>query len=662
MQEPWMNSSKEEDVPLPSAPSLPHVEETPEDLRPPIVELSQPEGKAELHDLRLHAEIHLATAFVCMKGRFHTDKVRSGQYVLAVPMSEDGIVTSCTLHINPPASGRHPERYIDTIVTEAAGQGGESVQAKKTDVSDYLPSVFRVPCDINQGDFVEFEVNYTESLLFDHESGMYYLQIPLGYSSEGGLEKGLPPGVPLQNICRLTASINAWGCDWMAHPEAIPMAAMGEQAGGKEIWLTSVAGDWNRKDAMIMYRLRKPKIEWSFMIEDRLVPCYIPHGAPPGTGDMMVAGKNNMYNPDPNLRSFAVVINPPQRMPGQTGCYARKIVFILDKSYSMSGDPIESAKDALIFAMQTLKPPAAHFPGDMFTIIAFSHIVTPWGDGQLVTATPEKVGQALEYIKSIQPDGATNISEPIKLAYNILNQSATFSHLPFIVLATDGCVHDEARIIDFAISQQNFANKELAQPRVLSFGIGPYCNASFLRTLSRLCRGHFLSAYDTSAGTLKSRMKRLIAMATGPLLTGITLKAPGGRPFVPLCQEVIPFPIPDLTTGAPVLVCGRILAQNLPPEVSIEGQLWDGTTFCSMTRPCPTYAPVARLFMKQLLDFYVAQFWIATMNRKEEEARRYQQQAVETSCAYNMPCALTTTVAAPMTPAEYHKHQTNQQK
>ena len=77
------------------------------------------------------------------------------------------------------------------------------------------------------------------------------------------------------------------------------------------------------------------------------------------------------------------------------------------------------------------------------------------------------------------PRGGTDIQTPLMWSLDLLNaQSAVGFNgapiMPFVVLLTDGCVRNEREICDLA-------EKRCQRTRVLTFGIGPYCNWYFLK-------------------------------------------------------------------------------------------------------------------------------------------------------------------------------------
>lgn len=151
-------------------------------------------------------------------------------------------------------------------------------------------------------------------------------------------------------------------------------------------------------------------------------------------------------------------VTPPEINATQT--FGRKVVFVLDKSGSMAGEPIDAARQALCVGIQSLND------NDFFTIIAFSErqyyfsqvlvrvrptlffIIFYFNKKTLnAQATDQSRGQAMLWVQSINAGGLTDILTPLRAAINIMSLPAAelipVSSVPFIFLVTDGAVENE---------------------------------------------------------------------------------------------------------------------------------------------------------------------------------------------------------------------------
>jgi hypothetical protein len=175
--------------------------------------------------------------------------------------------------------------------------------------------------------------------------------------------------------------------------------------------------------------------------------------------------------------SFILMVTPPS--PDKiTGTFKRNFVFILDRSGSMSGTPYEEAVRALQAALGTLRQ------GDGFTLVAFDNKMESWTP-DIVAATPQSVNDCLAWARTHGPQrGMTDIGTPLNWALQLLNKY-NLQSLCFAVLLTDGCVANEREICAPLTSKESL----LGNSRILTFGIGAYCNWYFLKTLALLGRG-----------------------------------------------------------------------------------------------------------------------------------------------------------------------------
>ena len=393
-------------------------------------------GNATLTKLNIHVEVHVATAFVAVSGSFRVpqDQIASADpYHFILPLTEEGVMTSATLHTNPThihPRGPSPEMYWESIVGEA-----ETGSAAVASHSEYDPSVTKLPINVLPGDVVCFDVTYMQPLVYDHNTFLYTLLIPLG-KRRGSYGEYFGYGTTMADVCQVSCHLHANGAQWVPVIESIPMATAGLGNGSAmNTWIHSVAGDWDNKDLYVSYRLMNQTVSATLLVQDTTMQYQTPPALSPElvavidkTGFVKSSAHNMVA---PGTTPLTIVLNPPAVPAGQTGRFARSVVFILDKSGSMSGGPLNSAIQALNSALAGLQFPDASFPGDSFAIIAFNNEfieICP-----LTTATALSIEEAQGLVQSIQAGGTTNIHEPIKRAFNILSDCGRAS-LPFVVL------------------------------------------------------------------------------------------------------------------------------------------------------------------------------------------------------------------------------------
>lgn len=178
-----------------------------------------------------------------------------------------------------------------------------------------------------------------------------------------------------------------------------------------------------------------------------------------------------------NRGSFVLFVTPPTANTANK-FFNRNIIFLLDRSGSMTGEPFAEATKALIIAIESLQP------GDKFSIVAFDHDQRIFSDSVL-EASERQFDRARKWIELQAPvGGGTDIQTPLTWALQVLNSQVdkASQHLSCVVLITDGCVSEERNIV-------NRISKSIGESRIYTLGIGSYCNWFFLKILAQVGRG-----------------------------------------------------------------------------------------------------------------------------------------------------------------------------
>ena len=214
----------------------------------------------------------------------------------------------------------------------------------------------------------------------------------------------------------------------------------------------------------------------------------------------------------------------------------RELVFVIDTSGSMHGDPLDQAKAAVIAALKRLNPE------DRFNVIQFNS-VTHALYKQPVEASVANVARAFHYVSALESDGGTEMAPALDLA---LTGGAPDSHLQQVVFLTDGAVGNEEALFKIVAER-------LEQRRLFTVGIGAAPNSHFMRRAAELGRGSF--THIGKLDEVAARMEALFAKLENPALTDIRVgwpNAAGKR------VETYPSPLPDLYAGEPVTFSARL--------------------------------------------------------------------------------------------------------
>src|SRR5437867_4810768 len=228
---------------------------------------------------------------------------------------------------------------------------------------------------------------------------------------------------------------------------------------------------------------------------------------------------------------FTLILQPPERVTAED-VTPKELVFVLDTSGSMSGTPIEKAKETMKLALDNL------YPYDTFNLITFSgdeHILFP----EPVPATKENLAKARAFLETREGSGGTEMMKAIKAS---MDPSDAQDHVRIVVFMTDGYVGNDMEIIGEVQKHPN--------ARVFSFGIGSSVNRFLLDGMAKYGRGEVEYVALNDDGSAAAR--RFHERVRNPLLTDITVDWNG----LPVA-DVYPKQIPDLFGARPVILSGR---------------------------------------------------------------------------------------------------------
>jgi len=229
---------------------------------------------------------------------------------------------------------------------------------------------------------------------------------------------------------------------------------------------------------------------------------------------------------------FSILIEAPV-LTDEESVTPREMVFVLDCSGSMRGEPLRASKMFMRKALRGLRPT------DRFRIIRFSDAATEFSQTPLA-ATKPNISHGLRYIDSLQGSGGTEMSSGIIQA---LIQPGEEGVMRIVSFLTDGYIGDDAGIIELI-------NTHLGESRLMAFGVGSAPNRYLLSEMGRVGRG--FSRYLDPTDDYDSVTNDLVARLQSPVLTDINIDWKGLKP-----TDVYPRRIPDLFAGQSVRIQGR---------------------------------------------------------------------------------------------------------
>lgn len=262
---------------------------------------------------------------------------------------------------------------------------------------------------------------------------------------------------------------------------------------------------------------------------------------------------------------FSLMILPPAELR-QLPRMPLEFVFTLDVSGSMSGRPIEQAKQAMLYAMQRMSPE------DRFQVVKFADNAEQMAP-QPVPATPGNIDRAMRYVSSMSAGGGTMMLDGMRRSLDFPRDPERMRVVAFL---TDGFIGNEAEILG---AMHNW----IGDSRVFSFGVGSGPNRFLLNHMAKLGRGAV--GYVSLNENPDEVMAKFFDRVSHPAMTDVRIDF--GNMAV---RDIYPRQIPDLFVGRPILLTG-VFAGEMDGTVRITGRV-NGETR-SLTVPIRRADPLA---------------------------------------------------------------------
>ncbi len=258
-----------------------------------------------------------------------------------------------------------------------------------------------------------------------------------------------------------------------------------------------------------------------------------------------VAPKAALFTEEKNGDTYAMIMMlPPNSEKHET--LNKEIVYVIDTSGSMGGQSIMQARTALELALTRLKP------GDRFNVIQFNSQTSKLFK-QSEWVTPESLQQAINYVRSLNARGGTEMATALRTA--LANQDEN-NDLRQVIFLTDGSIGNEQALFEII---QN----KLGRSRLFTIGIGSAPNSHFMQRAANFGRG--THTYIGKLDEVQARMRALFEKIESPVLKDISID------WTQTNMEIWPQKIIDLYQGEPLLITAK--TNQALGEVKVTGQV-----------------------------------------------------------------------------------------
>jgi Ca-activated chloride channel family protein len=502
-----------------------------------------PEGLIPLPVLA--TDVDLQVTGILVRGRltqrFHNVTGELIEAVYMFPLPEEAAVHRMEMRIG--------SRVIKAIVQERAEAKRTYVQARNEGrkaalVEQERPNLFTTSAaNIEPGETIEVVLEYVDEVAW--RDGEFGLRFPLTFTPRYSPAESVPEQV---SCAPFVATAEAPSARVRVRIDAgVDLSDVISRTHSIDTFLDGDTWDVVPSDETIPAD-RDFELGWKPLVEDRPEAALFVEDRTDGRYGMLM-------------------LVPPETGTADWGL-PTETLFVVDRSGSMAGPSIHQAREALLAALDRLRPE------DAFDILAFDNEIHPFADG-FRPATADNLERAREWIRRLDSGGGTEIFPALLEAIARTSRSES-DRVQRIVFMTDGAVSNEQALFDRIAAG-------LGRARLHTVGIGHAPNGYLMRKMASFGRGvcELLAVGSDTDNRIAAFLERI----DRPVMSDVTLHWEGVTP-----EETYPARLPDLYPGKPLLVSfklsdgpgGGVLpasfapASVTAPRVTLNGRLRDG--------------------------------------------------------------------------------------
>ncbi|RVE73215.1 hypothetical protein OJAV_G00047930 [Oryzias javanicus] len=307
----------------------------------------------------------------------------------------------------------------------------------------------------------------------------------------------------------------------------------------------------------------------------------------------------------------------------------KNVVFVIDRSGSMSGRKMQQTRIALVKILSDLAEE------DFFGLITFDSEILTWKK-ELVQATAENVETAQAFARNIQDRGATDINAALIEGAKMLTRYKREGSASILILLTDG--DPTTGVTNRVKIQENVKRVIAGNFPLYCLGFGFDVSFEFLQKLSLMNDGVARRIYEDSDADLQ--LKGFYEEVANPLLTDVTMIYEGGA-------NLTQTNFSQYYNGSEIVVAGQILdnnVENFNPQV-VAISVRSKVTFSEGdTGPDPNENTSDSVLQRVWAYLTVKQLLKKELLLSGNEKQKVKDEALELSLKYSFVTPLTSMV------------------
>ncbi|NUO49510.1 MAG: VWA domain-containing protein [Polyangiaceae bacterium] len=247
----------------------------------------------------------------------------------------------------------------------------------------------------------------------------------------------------------------------------------------------------------------------------------------------------------PGSKGFFTLTVEPPLIDVDTAIGKREVLFVVDVSGSMAGQPLALSKRTLALALSKLRPT------DTFDVLTFSN-----GTGRAFEAprpaNEASISEALAFVDRMQAGGGTFFVDAIGSALS--PQTGDSDRHRYVFFVTDGFVSADDLILRETRKLVQAFEKAGRKAKVFTLGVGPAPNRALLSSIAQEGKG--AAVYVSTRETPERAVSSFFRYIDHPVLRDVTIDWGTLQ-----ATDLLPAELPDLLASRPLVIHGRFLGE-----------------------------------------------------------------------------------------------------
>ncbi|MEX2317177.1 MAG: VIT domain-containing protein [Pirellulales bacterium] len=264
------------------------------------------------------------------------------------------------------------------------------------------------------------------------------------------------------------------------------------------------------------------------------------------------------HRPKEGDAGYFLLLASPEIKAAEEKPVPKTVIFVVDRSGSMSDEKMNQARDALKFVLNNLRE------NDLFNIVAYDSEIQSFRP-ELEKFNDTTRAAAIGFADNLYAGGSTDIDGALRRALGMISDSSRPTYVLFLTdgLPTAGETNESAIV-------KHTEELNRVRAHVFAFGVGYDVNS---RLLDRLARANFgLSQYVRPKENIEASVSALYRKISAPVMTDVALKIDvegGGDDTI---NRVYPKGRFDLFAGDQAVIVGRYRTGGTA-KVTLRGKL-----------------------------------------------------------------------------------------